>query len=124
MTIEETFSIQLLATLPIETCVFPGLLSLSWMVQCMNAGDSRFFLSPTLRHCCVSELYSDFYHIGTRCPALEDFIVPDDSDMALLSEIVRSCKGLRCLYCAPLDSTAWMLSTIPTLLEVKILANA
>ncbi|KAG1760982.1 hypothetical protein EDD22DRAFT_45623 [Suillus occidentalis] len=116
--------IHLLAALPIETCVFPGLLSLSWMAQRTNAGDLRFFLSPTLHHCCVSELYSDLHHIGTQCAALEDFTVQGHADTAQLSEVVCSCKGLRRLHCAPLDSTAWMhLSTIPTLLEVKILAS-
>jgi hypothetical protein len=124
--IGETWSIKLLATLPIQTCLFPRLLSLIWLVQLQetNTGDFRFFLSPTLRCCHVSELRTNFYHIGTRCPALEDFIVPDDSGTALLSEVVRSCKGLRRLHCVPLDSAAWIhLSTIPTPFEVKILAS-
>lgn len=124
MTISTNTYIHLLAALPIETCMFPGLVSLSWMVQRTNTGDLRFFLSPTLRRCCISELHSDLHHIGTQCAALEEFNVPGDSDIAQLSETVRSCKVLRRLHCAPLDSTAWMhLSTTPTLLEVKILAS-
>ncbi|KIK34440.1 hypothetical protein CY34DRAFT_17720 [Suillus luteus UH-Slu-Lm8-n1] len=106
MMIGETLSIQLLATLPIQTCLFPRLLSLTWLDQhqLTNTGDFCFFLSSTLRRCHVLELRIDFYHIGTRCPALEDFIIPDDSDTALLSEVIH-------------------LSATPTLFEVKILAS-
>ncbi|KAG2063670.1 hypothetical protein BDR04DRAFT_1111261 [Suillus decipiens] len=115
---------HLLTALPVEPCVFPGLLSLSWIVQRTNTGDFRFFLSPTLRRFYTSELHPDVKCIGTRCAALEELTVLEDSDIALLSETVHSCTGLRRLRCPPLDSGAWMhLSTIPTLLEVKISAS-
>lgn len=115
---------HLLTALPVEPCVFPRLLSLSWIVQRANTGDFRFFLSPTLRRFYTSELHSDLKCIGTHCAALEELTVLEDSDMALLSETVHSCTGLRRLQCPPLDSGAWMhLSTIPTLLEVKISAS-
>ncbi|KAG2115583.1 hypothetical protein BD769DRAFT_1487663 [Suillus cothurnatus] len=84
--------------------------------------DFRFFLSPTLRHCYISEFHPDLRYIGTRCPTLEEFTIRDiDSANAQLSETIRSCTRLRRLQCPPsLDSAAWMhLSTIPTLLEVK-----
>ncbi|KAG1777993.1 hypothetical protein EV702DRAFT_1099266, partial [Suillus placidus] len=104
--------------------MFPGLLSLSWIVQYTNIGDFHFFLSPTLRRCSVSEIHPDLKYIGTRCAALEDFTVLQDSDTAQLSEAVRSCKGLKRLRCPPLDSAAWMhLSTIPSLLEARILTS-
>ncbi|KAG1733792.1 hypothetical protein EDB19DRAFT_2026649 [Suillus lakei] len=115
---------HLLTALPIETCVFPGLLSLSWMVQRTNMGDLRFFLSPTLRHCRVSELHSDWKYIGTCCADLETFTVLEDSGTTQLSETIRSCKGLKYLQCPLLDSAAWMhLSAVPTLLTVKMVAS-
>ncbi|KAG1869363.1 hypothetical protein DFJ58DRAFT_765584 [Suillus subalutaceus] len=125
ITISANTYFHLLTALPIEPCVFPGLLSLFWTVQRTNTGDFRFFLSPTLRRCYVSELHPDLRCIGTRCAALEQFTVQEDSNMTQLWETVRSCTRLRRLQCsAPLDSAAWMhLSTIPTLLEVKILTS-
>ncbi|KAG2082842.1 uncharacterized protein F5147DRAFT_783158 [Suillus discolor] len=112
---------RLLTALPIETRVFPNLRSLSWLVQRTEIGDLRFFLPPTLRCCSVSEVPLDMKYIGARCPDMEEFTVHEDSDMAQLSETLRSCKRLRRLQCPPFDSAAWMhLSTIPTLLEVKI----
>jgi hypothetical protein len=122
MTIPASSYFHLLAALPVEPCVFPGLLSLSWSVERTNTGDFRFFLSPTLRHCYISEFHPDLRYIGTRCPTLEEFTIRDiDSANAQLSETIRSCTRLRRLQCPPsLDSAAWMhLSTIPTLLEVK-----
>ncbi|KAG2082841.1 uncharacterized protein F5147DRAFT_802824, partial [Suillus discolor] len=113
---------HLLTTLPIKTCVFPNLRSLSWLVLCTEIGDLRFFLPPTLRRCYVSEeLHLDMKYIGPRCPDMEEFIVHGGSSGVRLSETLRSCKRLRHLQCPPFDSAAWMhLSTIPTLLEVKI----
>ncbi|KAG1810470.1 uncharacterized protein HD556DRAFT_55854 [Suillus plorans] len=112
---------HLLTALPIETCVFPNLLSLSWLVQRTEIGDLRFFLPPTLRRCSVSEVPLDMKYIGARCPDVEEFTVHEDTDRAQLSETLRSCKRLRRLQCPPFDSATWMhLSTIPTLLEVKI----
>ncbi|KAG2137851.1 uncharacterized protein EDB93DRAFT_752308 [Suillus bovinus] len=122
ITISANNYFHLLTALPIETCVFPGLLSLSWMVQCTNKGDLRFFLPPTLRRCYVSELPLDLKYIGAHCADVEDFTILEDSDRTQLSETIRSCKKLRRLRCPPFDSAAWMhLSTIPTLVEVKIL---
>jgi len=116
--------LRLLTTLPIETCVFPNLRSLSWMVEFTEIGDLRFFLPPTLRRLNVSEVQIDMNYIGARCPDMEDFTIREDSDRAQLSETLRSCKRLRRLQCPPFDSAAWMhLSTIPTLLEVKILTS-
>ncbi|KAG2029867.1 hypothetical protein BDR03DRAFT_261822 [Suillus americanus] len=125
MTIPSNTYFHLLTALPIEPCVFPGMLSLFWMAQRTNAGDFRFFLSPTLRRCDVLGPHPDLRYIGTHCTALEEFNVQGDGDIALLSETVRSCTRLRRLQCSlPLDSAAWMyLSTIPTLLEVKIPAS-
>ncbi|KAG2126530.1 hypothetical protein DEU56DRAFT_891883 [Suillus clintonianus] len=117
---------HLLTALPIETCLFPGLLSLSWIVQCTNTRILHFFLSPTLRRYCVSDLrvHSDMEYIGTSCAALEALTVLKDSDTAQLSETVRSCKRLKHLQCPPLDSGVWKhLSTIPTLLTVRIVAS-
>ncbi|KAG1831504.1 hypothetical protein EV424DRAFT_1342876 [Suillus variegatus] len=74
-----------------------------------------------LRRCSVSEVQLDMKYIGARCPDMEEFTVHEDSNRAQLSETLRSCKRLRRLQCPPFDSAAWMhLSTIPTLLEVKI----
>ncbi|KAG2125452.1 hypothetical protein DEU56DRAFT_825168 [Suillus clintonianus] len=124
MTISSNTYFRLLTALPIETCVFPGLISLSWMVQRTNIGDLHFFLSPTLLNCSVSEFHSDLTHIGTRCAALEAITLLEDSGTVQLSATVRSCKRLKYLECPPLDSAAWMhLSTVPTLLKVKIVAS-
>ncbi|KAG2052525.1 hypothetical protein BDR06DRAFT_1009386 [Suillus hirtellus] len=121
ITISASNYFHLLEALPIETCVFPNLRSLSWLVQRTEIGDLPFFLAPTLRRCYVSELQLCMKHIGARCPDMEDFTIREDSDRAQLSETLRSCKRLRRLQCPPFDSAAWMhLSTIPTLLEVKI----
>ncbi|KAG1786714.1 uncharacterized protein HD556DRAFT_1505352 [Suillus plorans] len=74
-----------------------------------------------LRRCSVSEVQLDMKYIGARCPDMEEFTVHEDSNRAQLSETLHSCKRLRRLQCPPFDSAAWMhLSTIPTLLEVKI----
>ncbi|KAG1813456.1 hypothetical protein EV424DRAFT_57966 [Suillus variegatus] len=116
--------LRLLTTLPIETCVFPNLRSLSWMVECTEIGDLRFFLPPTLRRLNVSEVQIDMNYIGARCPDMEELTVYEGSGGVRLSETLRSCKRLRRLQCPPFDSAAWMhLSTIPTLLEVKILTS-
>ncbi|KAG0694958.1 hypothetical protein DFH29DRAFT_295474 [Suillus ampliporus] len=119
---------HLLSVLPIKTCVFPRLLSLSWMIStdiCL-----RLFLSPMLRRCVVSlpTLRSDFKSIGAHCAMLEDLFIPTikqtAKEQSLLSEVVSSCKRLKYLYCPPLDSAAWKhLSNLPTLLTVSILGK-
>ncbi|KAG2082843.1 uncharacterized protein F5147DRAFT_208103 [Suillus discolor] len=124
ITISATNYFHLLTALPIETRVFPNLRSLSWLVQRTEIGDLRFFLPPTLRRCFVSELQLDMKYIGARCPDVQEFTVHEDTDRALLSETLRSCKRLRRLQCPPFDSAAWMhLSTIPTLLDVNIFTS-
>ncbi|KAG1892904.1 uncharacterized protein F5891DRAFT_1068422 [Suillus fuscotomentosus] len=126
ISISATKFLHLLTTLPIETCVFPNLRSLSWLVQCTEIGDLRFFLPPTLRSCyhISEELQLDMKYIGARCPDMEEFTVYGGSGGVRLSETLRSCKRLKHLQYPPFDSTAWMhLSTIPTLLEVNIFTS-
>ncbi|KAG1842120.1 hypothetical protein C8R48DRAFT_41887 [Suillus tomentosus] len=125
ITISDSKYLHLLTTLPIETCVFPDLRSLSWWVPRTEIGDLRFFLPPTLRRCYVfEELQLDMKYIGARCPDMEELKVNGGSGGVRLSETLRSCRRLRRLQCPPFDSAAWMhLSTIPTLLEVNIFTS-
>ncbi|KAG2122917.1 hypothetical protein DEU56DRAFT_831018 [Suillus clintonianus] len=107
-----------------ETCLFPGLWSLSWRVS-----DTRYLqclISPALRRLSISKLSSDMESIIGRCPALEDLSINrafgnTTDELSLVSNTVRSCKRLVNLSCAPLDWAAWNhLSNIPTLLTVTI----
>ncbi|KAG1846185.1 hypothetical protein DFJ58DRAFT_498560 [Suillus subalutaceus] len=115
---------HLLYAFPFDTCAFPNLLSLSWMV--ISTRYLRFFLSPTLRNCYIAIVQPELARnsIGTRCPALEGLDIDTMGVMAQaphLSETVRSCRALVRLQCPPLDSAALKhLSTIPTLLSLSI----
>ncbi|KAG1813829.1 uncharacterized protein BJ212DRAFT_376433 [Suillus subaureus] len=115
---------HLLYALPFDTCVFPNLLSLSWVV--ISTRYLRFFLSPTLRTCYIAIVQPELGRnsIGTRCPALEGLDIDTMGVMAQashLSETVCSCKALVRLQCPPLDSAAWKhLSTVLTLLSLSI----
>ncbi|KAG2125453.1 hypothetical protein DEU56DRAFT_983271 [Suillus clintonianus] len=116
---------HLLTAFPVETCMFPQLLSLRWG-EGMNTAPLHIFLSPTLRHLVTLDLHSDLKYIGTRCAALEvltAYTYQDARSPVQLSEIVRSCKRLKHLDCHLLDSAGWMhLSTVPTLLTVQFTA--
>lgn len=115
---------HLLYFLPFDTCVFPNLLSLSWVV--IFTRHLHLFLSPTLRNCYIAIVQPELVRnsIGTRCPTLADLDIVTMGTTARaphLSETVRSCKALKRLQCPPLDSAAWKhLSTIPTLLDLSI----
>ncbi|KAG1871576.1 hypothetical protein F4604DRAFT_802946 [Suillus subluteus] len=115
---------HLLYAFPFDTCVFPNLLSLSWMV--ISTRYLRFFLSPTLRNCYIAIVQPELTRnsIGTRCPALEGLDIDTMGVMAQaphLSETIRSCRALVRLQCPPLDSAALKhLSTVPTLLSLSI----
>ncbi|KAG2141082.1 hypothetical protein DEU56DRAFT_283068 [Suillus clintonianus] len=115
---------HLLHAFPFDTCVFPKLQSLSWVVVFTRY--LHFFLSPTLRNCYIALVQPDLAQkfIGTRCANLEDLDIVTMGTMAQathLSETICSCTGLIHLQCPPLDSAAWKhLSTVPTLLTVSI----
>jgi hypothetical protein len=116
---------HLLTVLPIETCAFPRLLSLSWPNRHMNTRHLLLFLSHTLHRCYLTVFHSNLSSLGTRCPALEDLSIISAKHITdqvfLLSETVRSCKRLVRLHCPQLDFAAWNhLSKLPTLLEVTI----
>ncbi|KAG2354971.1 hypothetical protein BDR07DRAFT_1613945 [Suillus spraguei] len=115
---------HLLNTFPFDTCVFPNLISLSWVV--ISTRYLRFFLSPSLRKCYIAIVQPDLARnsIGVRCPALETLDIEVMGVIARaphLSETIRSCKALVFLQCPPPDSAAWKhLSTVPTLLNLSI----
>ncbi|KAG0694959.1 hypothetical protein DFH29DRAFT_1072659 [Suillus ampliporus] len=118
---------HLLSVLPINTCLFPKLFSLSFMVGSSNRS-LYLLLSTTLRRCRLLSIRSDMNFIATRCAALEDLSIgPSGSgttadELSLLTETVRSCKRLKHLCCAPLGWVAWShLSNLPTLLTVRII---
>lgn len=119
---------HLLANLPIETCVFPSLSSLSFIVDHPHAKYLHLFLSPTLRQCSLSVIHPDFKYIATRFAALEHLSIEPKSlydsiadDLPLVSDSVRLCKQLTFLCCPPLDWAAWRhISNLPTLLTVEI----
>ncbi|KAG1873177.1 hypothetical protein F4604DRAFT_777250 [Suillus subluteus] len=120
--------IHLFANIPIETCVFPSLFSLSFIVAHPHAKYLRLFLSPTLRRCDLSAIHPDFKYIATRFAALERLSIKpsffNDSmvdDLPLLSNTICLCKQLTTLHCPPLDWAAWRhISNLPTLLTVEI----
>ncbi|KAG1724868.1 hypothetical protein EDB19DRAFT_293754 [Suillus lakei] len=124
MSVSSDDDFHFLYALPFDACVFPQLLSLSWMVVFTRF--LHFFLSPTLRNCYIALVQPGLVReaIGTRCAALEDFDIVTLGTMAQdahLSEIVRSCKALIRLQCPPLDSAAWKhLSTVPSLVNLSI----
>jgi hypothetical protein len=66
--------IHLLSVLPIETCVFLRLQSLTWHVVPTGTKQLHFFLSPMLRHCYV-DLSFDLKSIATRCANLESLSI-------------------------------------------------
>ncbi|KAG2354780.1 hypothetical protein BDR07DRAFT_1608556 [Suillus spraguei] len=115
---------HLLSVLPIETLIFPKLLSLSMVPHPTEY--LYLFLSPTLRRCFLSLIHPDLKLIVTCCTSLEDLTVKvpcpsTTNELSLLSDGIRLCKQLVTLYCPPLDWAAWEhLSNLPTLLSVAI----
>ncbi|KAG2750219.1 hypothetical protein P692DRAFT_20873173 [Suillus brevipes Sb2] len=120
--------LHLFAVLPIETCIFPRLLSLAFIVRRLQQKYLCLFLSPTLRHCVLSVINSELKSLATRCAALEHLSlnVPEwerqsADDRTFLSDGVRMCKRLVTLSCPPLDWAAWKyLSGLPSLLRVSV----
>jgi len=118
--------LHLLAVLLTETCVFPRLVSLSFLAP--HANFLHLLLSPLLRRChlALSTIHSDLKSIGTHCTAMQDgyMTVANEyttDESSPLSETTRSWKQLRYLRCPPLNSAAWMhLSNFPTLLKIDI----
>ncbi|KAG0694970.1 hypothetical protein DFH29DRAFT_880347 [Suillus ampliporus] len=110
--------------LPIETCMFPRLLSLSTVPDPTKY--LYLFLSPMLRRCDLPVVHPDLKSIVTRCAALEDLSIRHNLEskadkLSLLSHSVRLCKRLVNLSCPPLDCAAWEhLSNLPTLLTIRI----
>ncbi|KAG2146003.1 uncharacterized protein EDB93DRAFT_496801 [Suillus bovinus] len=120
--------LHLFALLPIETCMFPRLLSLTFLVRRLQHKYLYLFLSPALRRCVLSVVTPELKSLATRCAALEHLSVktpewgqqPVD-DRILLSDTVRLCKRLVTLSCLPLDWAAWKhLSDLPSLLKVSV----
>ncbi|KAG1839282.1 hypothetical protein C8R48DRAFT_782131 [Suillus tomentosus] len=120
--------LHLFAILPIETCMFPKLLSLAFIVRRLQHKYLYIFLSPTLRRCVLSVINPDFKSFATRCVALEHLSlkIPEwerqsADNRTLLSDSVRLCKRLVTLSCLPLDWAAWKhLSDLPSLLKVSV----
>ncbi|KIK36793.1 hypothetical protein CY34DRAFT_16145 [Suillus luteus UH-Slu-Lm8-n1] len=120
--------LHLFAVLPIETCIFPRLLSLAFLVRRLQHKYLCLFLSPTLRRCVLSVINSGLKSLATRCAALEHLSlkVPEwarqsADDRTFLSDGVRLCKRLVTLSCPPLDWAAWKyLSDLPSLLRVSV----
>ncbi|KAG2052527.1 hypothetical protein BDR06DRAFT_957523 [Suillus hirtellus] len=111
-----------LSVLPIETCMFPRLLSLT------HADLNRYlhlFLSPTLRHCALPAVHPDLKSVPILCAALKDLDIKSfkntAADMQVLYDSIRLCKRLASLTCPLLDWTTWeYLSNLPTLLTLEI----
>ncbi|KAG2119628.1 uncharacterized protein F5147DRAFT_832332 [Suillus discolor] len=120
--------LHLFAILPIETCMFPRLLSLAFIVQRLRHKYLYLFLSPTLSRCVLSVINPDFKSLATRCVALEHLSLQmpewerqSADNRTLLSDSVRLCKRLVTLSCPPLDWAAWKhLSDLPSLLKVSV----
>ncbi|KAG1733822.1 hypothetical protein EDB19DRAFT_1911383 [Suillus lakei] len=117
---------HLYSILPLETCVFPGLLSLAFTVDRPQNKYIYLFLSPTLRRCALAYVHPDLKSIVTRLPALEELSITNSlhstaDERALLSDSVRLCKRLVTLSGPPVDWAAWKhLSSLPSLLRVEI----
>ncbi|KAJ8596818.1 hypothetical protein M405DRAFT_804906 [Rhizopogon salebrosus TDB-379] len=121
------YHLHLLSVLPIETRMFPRLLSLSWMVRPPDSRLLSLFLSPTLRHCYLLNVHCDLKPIARRCDVLESLAVAPANapmttrDISMLSDTVRSCRRLVKLRCPPLNSAAWKyLSNLPTLVTLTV----
>ncbi|OAX35171.1 hypothetical protein K503DRAFT_868444 [Rhizopogon vinicolor AM-OR11-026] len=119
------FHLNLLTVFPIGTRLFPRLQALDWQPD--TNIKLHLFLSPTLRRCALTGVYSDLKTIGTFGRELESlsiwFFVESKSpyDLSLLSKAVRSCMRLKHLRCPSLDSTAWKhLSNLPNLTTITI----
>ncbi|KAG1892906.1 uncharacterized protein F5891DRAFT_1176639, partial [Suillus fuscotomentosus] len=115
---------HLLSALPIETCMFPRLLSLS-----TDRNLTRYlhlFLSPMLRCCTLPVVHPDLKSVPICCAALEDLSIKSSfentaADGRVLYDSIRLCQRLVTLACPPLDWTTWeYLSNLPTLLTLEI----
>ncbi|KAG0694968.1 hypothetical protein DFH29DRAFT_295919 [Suillus ampliporus] len=132
----EDDAFYLLPVLPIETCIFPRLQSLTTVLD--PARNLHLFLSPTLRRCAIPDIHPDLKSIATRCATLEDLSIKSLSsfhsttdelssfhstadELSLLSDSIHLYKRLVTLSCPPLDWAAWEhLFSLPTLLTVAI----
>ncbi|KAG1869398.1 hypothetical protein DFJ58DRAFT_63192 [Suillus subalutaceus] len=120
--IESDTHFHLLSIFPNETCLFPRLMSVSFMLQ-HPTNYWHLFLSPMLRCCYQESIHTDFI---SRCAVLEHLLIESfDQDIAdelsSLSDSVRSCKRLVTLTGPPLDLAAWEhLSNLHTLVGVVI----
>ncbi|KAG2148799.1 hypothetical protein DEU56DRAFT_81322 [Suillus clintonianus] len=119
--------VHFLSAIPIETCLFPRLRSLTWGLSTAKYMD--LFLPHTLRKCHLSTVNEGLKYLVTRCSALEHLSIDRfdplaGDELSLLSDSVRLCKRLVRLSCPSLDWAAWKhLSDLPTLLGVQIDAN-
>ncbi|KAG1778347.1 hypothetical protein EV702DRAFT_1278054 [Suillus placidus] len=115
--------LKLLSVIPIETCIFPRLRSLTWNLFTVKYFD--LFLPHTLRQCYILSL-KQLQSVVTRCAALELLSIQNSDtstadELSLLSDRVRLCKHLVTLSCPTLNWAAWKhLSNLPTLLTVSI----
>ncbi|KAG2073425.1 hypothetical protein BDR04DRAFT_1152196 [Suillus decipiens] len=119
--------LKLLSVIPIKTCIFPRLRSLTWRLSTVEYFD--LFLPPTLRRCFLMSI-NELQPVVAHCAALEwlDIQISDmntTDELSLLSDSIRLCKKLTMLYCPPLDWEAWKhLSNLPTLHSVSIEARS
>ncbi|KAG2348249.1 hypothetical protein BDR05DRAFT_956801 [Suillus weaverae] len=115
--------VNILSDIPIETCVFPRLMSLTWNLSTVKYLD--LFLPHTLRKCYIQSV-NELQPVVTRCAALELLsILTSDAgtvnEVSLLSDGVRLCKQLVTLSCPLLNWEAWKhLSKLPTLTRVEV----
>jgi hypothetical protein len=122
-----SYHIHLLSGLPVDTNMFPRLLSLSWLVTHSDDRYLHLFLSPTLRRFHVLTIHCDLKSITGRCAGLENLsiVLQKDpmktDDISMLSDTVCACNRLVKLCCPLLDSSAWRyLSELPTLVTLTI----
>ncbi|KAG2121774.1 hypothetical protein BD769DRAFT_1476847 [Suillus cothurnatus] len=108
---------HLLSVFPNETCLFPRLTSISFMLK-YPVHYSHLFLSPMLRNCYQESIQPDFISMHLTVRSFGEGIA---DKLSLVSDGVRSCKRLVTLTCPPLDLAAWEhLSTLHTLIKIAI----
>ncbi|KAG2360491.1 hypothetical protein BDR07DRAFT_1412267 [Suillus spraguei] len=116
-------ALELLSDIPIETCLFPRLKSLTWKLSTVKY--FNLFLPHTLCQCSILSV-KELQPVMTCCAALEllsigTLVTNTADELSLLSDSVRLCKNLITLYCPPLDWAAWKhLFDLPTLRSVTI----